>query len=245
MICPQCGNEMVKSYMLQGGEFDYCRTCKKELAEMTQKLEDANEDDEVHDFITVCPAVQRHYALGTHSGGASLKIPLSLSTPVGFGTTVSVATVWTIPYRRNPGLFDVPDWIKYEIGTLIMPPNTDLWMGIDRSLDSTRLKGISMDLTYAPNKLESLYDAVSLAVMEGAAIDSLFLEKKDYDSLIAELNSNILPGPMGGIKILREDRVTPGFFYMLQMDTWIRDKDHGTYCTAPGYNLVAKHNWNK
>jgi len=34
MRCPECKSEMVKSQMLFGQEFDYCRECKKELSEL-------------------------------------------------------------------------------------------------------------------------------------------------------------------------------------------------------------------
>lgn len=35
MICPQCSNSMIKTKATDNGpEYDYCRTCKKELLEM-------------------------------------------------------------------------------------------------------------------------------------------------------------------------------------------------------------------
>lgn len=47
MNCPQCAMEMIKAKATNfGEEYDYCRTCKKELSEMVPKLglkiEDAN-----------------------------------------------------------------------------------------------------------------------------------------------------------------------------------------------------------
>lgn len=38
MNCPECDSEMVKSQMLFGAEFDYCRTCRKELSETIQPV---------------------------------------------------------------------------------------------------------------------------------------------------------------------------------------------------------------
>lgn len=54
MNCPQCSNEMIKAKATDfGKEYFYCRTCKKELAEMSPKMEKVKPVTKcAHDFYS-------------------------------------------------------------------------------------------------------------------------------------------------------------------------------------------------
>ncbi len=71
MTCPQCKNLMVKAKATNfGEEYDYCRTCKKELKEMAETNNDVLADPYWLNIAdTVLFAVDKSPSVPNPSGG--------------------------------------------------------------------------------------------------------------------------------------------------------------------------------
>ena len=250
MICPQCSNLMVKSYMLQGEEFDYCRTCKKELSEMQKTglraiIEDSSNSmfNYSRAFYNKCPVIQNNFQFGTE-----LAVPLNFQLPVGhspatFGLSNKVVT-FVILIGSVDLQFPPVEWICYSP---LQPGGT--FHGVDRSLDQIRLAGLSWDGVGQSIK-DSVLHASRVNSMEGGHAESLFLNPIEFKELEDEFvftNAKIpgmhiltISGMSNLIMAYPDVDVPKGFGYLLQMDTWRRDTKFGTYCTAPGYNVVIR-----
>lgn len=246
ITCPQCFKPMVKSYTFQGMEFDYCRDCKKELAEMSKAVPFTLDPQTAYSFGRTfhdqCRSIQ--YVPPSNSSQLTLAVPIKYSLPVGrspsFAPMQPKIIEWVIPPMIKDWDFPPRIWIPWS-----RPTAYDNFYGIDRTMDPARLAG----LTYQSISIfmeESIQDACLMASMEGGQPCSLFLHSSDFDLLKAELglhnNSNHfrLNGPTGPIKVWPDLDVTKDYGYLLQMDTWERNSVFGTYCVSPGYNTVIK-----
>lgn len=181
-------------------------------------------------------------------GARSIVIPVAINNPVGrphhFPTYTQQSQIITFNVPLHTPL-TVSDWIvpSTEHKDLNTP-----FCGVDRSLDPTRLAGISWTTYGSCNVTEVINDAVAYANREGAACTDLFVPRDVANSIdwMGELKST------AGIVFIN---TTYGRFqihaanisrsYLLQRDTWINIVDdkgkHITLaCAAPGYNMVIE-----
>ena len=109
MTCPQCNSDMVKSYMLGGDEFFYCKTCKKELAEMQSSLPyKTPQNRKLHRaFHELCQTSD------AGDQGPTIKVALANANkhPTGFNPTYSTSPL------ASPGI------LFWEVGK--MPTNEE------------------------------------------------------------------------------------------------------------------------
>lgn len=246
MNCPQCAKPMIVSYTFMGAPFDYCKYCKKELAEMSNKKVDHKTSLPVtHAFYDACKISNSYVSVGNY-----LCIPLLFSTPIGMGFPLSPSIIkWTLPVELATPSFPPRDWIPYT-----EPQAGDNFYGIDRTMDTWRLAGGRYDGT-KETKEEAIVNSLGHLAREGAQPTRAFLHKNDYDALVACVTKKylkfraadnddesflIIHGPYGRVEVWPDLDVSEGYGYILQMDTWRRDPVFGTYCTNPGYNLVVR-----
>ncbi len=202
-------------------------------------------------FHDQCPLIDLGYA------GHSVSIPLSLFLPIGRGLPQKQPSIvaFSIP-RLVYSIMNPPEpafppmrWIPFDA-----PIAGDNFNGIDRTRDVWRLAGGRYNGT-AESKEEALMNSLAILAREGALPTSVFLHKHDYQALLADLayksyysSSKLdttasflkLNGPYGSVEVWPDLDVPENYGYILQMDTWQRDDNFGTYCTAPGYNLVVR-----
>lgn len=116
------------------------------------------------------------------------------------------------------------------------------FFGVDRSVDKTRLAGITYDGS-AQSIEEALIDAAGLVAREGGNPDHCFVSYKDYRNLVKAVGSKqqfiqktdvkvdepgvtvgfsalMLDGPNGVMKVIPDQNCPVGRAFLLQMDTW-------------------------
>jgi hypothetical protein len=127
----------------------------------------------------------------------------------------------------------VPAWIPSTA-----PGSTDNFLSVNRSTDVTRLAGIRFSGGGGPIE-ETLIEAATRAVREGASPDHVFVNPLDWSNLVKALGSKVLyersapldepdigfkavqlSGPEGYINVIADINCPKGNAFMLQMDTW-------------------------
>jgi hypothetical protein len=222
--CPQCSKPMIKSYMLSGDEFDYCRTCKKELSEMqVQSIKQG-----VDTLLTLHPrAFHDQCSTVTHTGvGSTLFVPLSYPYPIVNRICFKLPLL-PQPYRSYPPAY----WIPYN-----RPIEGDNFYGVDRTMDTVRLAGSVYVQEDNQGFNNTISNALLLSLREGGVPSRLFLNPRDYN----KDNCVIFYHTLSKVELFVDDDCPKGFGYLLDMSTWKRNSVFGTYCTMPGYNTVIK-----
>lgn len=240
IVCPKCSNLMVKSYMLNGDEFDYCRTCKKELSELqTTSTEKLSKISSTRTFHNMCAVIN------DDPSRLSKKVPLKYSIPLGAIVSFSVSNHSTgVCWELSPAIdiaFPPRIWVPYYH----RPTSGDIFKGIDRSLDPTRLAGLTRDGVGSSIE-ETIVDTFALLNREGSKADAVFLNQNSFKELAHALKmpTDIVSleyrSAYGRLQIYLDSDVMDDFGYFLQMDTWVRSDVFGTYCVSPGYNAVMR-----
>jgi len=116
------------------------------------------------------------------------------------------------------------------------------FFNVDRTIDKTRLAGITYDGS-SQNIEEALIDGAKYVAREGGRADHCFISYDDYSSLVKSLSSKqqflqytdvrveepgvsigynalLLIGPRGPIKVIPDQNCPGGRAFLLQMDTW-------------------------
>ena len=117
------------------------------------------------------------------------------------------------------------------------PAAGDLFAGVNRSKDATRLGGVRFDGSSMPVE-EALIEAASKVARDGGRPDTAFCDFKTYASLEKSLGARVryatlnapdvqigfsgisIVGPAGEIKIIPDLNCNPDVMYLLQLDTW-------------------------
>lgn len=117
-----------------------------------------------------------------------------------------------------------------------------LFFNVDRTLDKTRLAGITYDGS-AQAIEEALIDGARLVAREGGRTDHCFVSYKDFSNIVKAVGSKqqylqytdvkveepgvsvgfsglTLVGPRGPMKIIPDQNCPSGKAFLLQMDTW-------------------------
>ena len=115
-------------------------------------------------------------------------------------------------------------------------PTSDLFFGVDRSVDAVRLGGIRYDGSNQPIE-EALIDAASRAGREGGKPDHCFLNYEKYAELEKSLGSKVqyidlemnamvgfrgilITGPRGPIRVIPDQNSRADRASMLQINSW-------------------------
>lgn len=119
------------------------------------------------------------------------------------------------------------------------PVGGDNWFGVDRSVDTVRLAGIT-NAYNGGNKEESLVDLAAYCGREGAMIDCAFVNNLDRADIVKGLGTKavyepvkstdgtigyktlIIEGEDGPIKVFADVNCPKGSFFLLQEDTWVQ-----------------------
>jgi hypothetical protein len=107
---------------------------------------------------------------------------------------------------------------------------------VNRTIDATRLGGVSVVGTAAATISEALFNASVAIAREGGAPDTCFLNFSNFNALIQSLSSSVvredvqvgtigfgsivIDGPAGKINVIADMNCPPGVAYLLQLDTW-------------------------
>jgi hypothetical protein len=111
------------------------------------------------------------------------------------------------------------------------------FFGVDRTVDSVRLAGVSKDYSSNANIEENLVDLSSAIGREGGFPDHCFMDFENYAALEKALGSKVqyvnlksdaevgfegirIHGTKGPISVVPDQNCQGDRFYMLQMDTW-------------------------
>ena len=115
-------------------------------------------------------------------------------------------------------------------------PGSDLFFGVNRSVDVTRLGGVRYNGTGVPIE-EALINGATTIAREGGKVDHCFMSYEKYGELEnalgakvqyidLEVNAEIgfrgimVNGPRGMIKVIPDQNCPANRAYMLQLDTW-------------------------
>lgn len=112
------------------------------------------------------------------------------------------------------------------------------FFNVDRSVDATRLSGVSFDGSALPIE-EALIDGIALVGREGGKPDYCFMSFTDYRNLVKALGSKVqytqlkagsdgaigfqglmINGPRGVVTVVPDQDCPSGYCFPLQMDTW-------------------------
>jgi hypothetical protein len=115
-------------------------------------------------------------------------------------------------------------------------PDSSMFFGVDRSVDTTRLGGVRHDGSNQPIE-EALLDGAAKAAREGGKPDVCFLTYEKYSELEKSLSSKVqyvdvkvnaeigfrgilINGPRGPIKVIPDQNAVNAYAFMLQLNTW-------------------------
>lgn len=198
-------------------------------------------------------------ASGTNSGTITLR---NNSGTVNELTIVGVDRIaGTITFNAAPDSFATGDWqvsdYLYVKGDVVSGGTSSLklsglqaWLpfsksglatsffNVDRSVDATRLSGVSYDGSALPIE-EALISGISLIGREGGKPDYCFMSFTDYANLVKALGSKVqytqvkagsdgalgfqgvmINGPRGTVTVIPDQDCPVGYCFPLQMDTW-------------------------
>lgn len=139
------------------------------------------------------------------------------------------------------------------------PTAGDNWYGVDRSADTQRLAGTTLNGN-GGNKEETLIDCAALCGREGATIDAAFVNNLDRSDIVKGLGTKavyepvkstdgvigyktlIIEGEDGPIKVFADVNCPKGAFFLLQEDTWVRKsiKDAPRFLKADGPEFLRE-----
>lgn len=186
-------------------------------------------------FIVEIDRIQGSFAVSASFGGA----PAALTSLIT-GVAVSDFIYASIGDAANGGapvaISGLKAWLPGSAVT-----NT-LFFNVDRTLDKTRLAGITYDGSNQ-NIEEALIDGAKYVAREGGRADHCFVSYKDFSNIVKSVGSKqqylqytdvkveepgvsigfsalVLVGPRGPLKIIPDQNCPAGFAFLLQLDTW-------------------------
>jgi hypothetical protein len=119
------------------------------------------------------------------------------------------------------------------------PGGSDLFFGVNRSVDATRLAGVRFTASAGASKEDTLIDCSVRLGREGGVPDAVYTNNLDRADIIKNLMGKatfemtkatdgvvgykalILAGDKGDLKVIADPNCPRGKFFMLQEDTWV------------------------
>lgn len=251
MKCPTCSTETIKSYMLLGDEFDYCRTCKKEVIKIdfteSEMLEAT--DTLKYELPSGPPKpVSRCFADYINIvAGSGVPVGPYMSILVHYQKHLRNSSPVLITYQ----CWEIPpnSMLRYNVLEKWLPSNDlskeSLFYGIDRKVDRVKFAGVyeihnTSMLRFSDTVVE---DFLSTIVREGGTIDTLVMNPLGLFGTHFKYN-NQADGSYtcAGVqlKVIFDKNCLYDHLYAINMNTWANDLGYGIFCDAPHSNGVLR-----